>query len=51
MKPYENFVKNPPDFALLFAWNHAAEIFEKEKKFKEDGGQWITYIPKVGIIH
>ena len=51
VKPYENFVKNPPDFALLFAWNHAAEIFEKEKKFKEDGGQWITYIPKVGIIH
>jgi len=51
VKPYENFVKNPPDFALLFAWNHAAEIFEKEKKFKEDGGQWITYIPKVEIIH
>lgn len=50
VKPYEDFLKNPPDYALLFAWNHAAEIFEKEKTFRAGGGKWITFVPKVGII-
>jgi len=27
--PYERLVENYPDDALLFAWNHAAEIVEK----------------------
>lgn len=39
--PYEVFQVNPPDVALLFAWNHAEEIMEKEKQFEERGGQWI----------
>ena len=26
--PYEDFLKNPPDNALLSAWNHAKEVFE-----------------------
>ncbi|MHB8130632.1 MAG: methyltransferase domain-containing protein [Mobilitalea sp.] len=50
VKPYESFVKNPPEYALLFAWNHAKEIFEKEQAFKEQGGKWITFVPKVGVI-
>lgn len=50
VKPYDAFLQNPPDYALLFAWNHAAEIFEKEQLFKERGGKWITFVPKVGII-
>jgi len=50
VKPYEDFLKSPPDYALLFAWNHAAEIFEKEKTFRAGGGKWITFVPKVGII-
>lgn len=50
VKPYETFVQNPPDYALLFAWNHAKEIFEKEQAFKAGGGKWITFVPKVGII-
>lgn len=36
-----------PDYALLFAWNHAAEISEKEHAFRQAGGHWITYLPKV----
>ncbi|MBI4314144.1 MAG: SAM-dependent methyltransferase, partial [Candidatus Omnitrophica bacterium] len=39
--PDEVFQTNPPDAALLFAWNHAEEIMEKEKRFEEKGGQWI----------
>lgn len=50
VKPYEDFVQNPPDYALLFAWNHATEIFEKEQGFRERGGKWITFVPKVEII-
>ncbi|HEY3044867.1 MAG TPA: class I SAM-dependent methyltransferase [Vicinamibacterales bacterium] len=50
VKPYEAFSTNPPDYAVLFAWNHAAEIFEKEQAFKSGGGKWITFVPEVGII-
>ena len=50
VKPYEAFKRNPPDYALLFAWNHAAEIFEKEKAFGAGGGKWITFVPTVGVI-
>lgn len=49
VKPYEDFMRSPPDYALLFAWNHAREIFEKEKAFTSGGGKWITFVPKVGI--
>jgi len=50
VKPYEAFVANYPDYALLFAWNHAAEIREKETKFMAAGGRWIVYVPKVEIV-
>jgi len=50
VKPYEDFKKNPPDYALLFAWNHATEIFENEGEFQSGGGKWITFVPKVGVI-
>ncbi len=48
--PVEKFAANPPDYALLFGWNHKNEIMEKEKNFTERGGRWITYVPKVEII-
>lgn len=46
VKPYAAFVENYPDTALLFAWNHKAEIMEKEKAFTERGGKWLTHIWK-----
>ena len=48
--PYEKFRESNPDYVLLFAWNHAIEIFEKEKDYMKDGKKWITYIPEVRII-
>jgi SAM-dependent methyltransferase len=48
--PYETFKSNPPDFAFLFAWNHAEEIMAKEKDFTGSGGKWITHIPNVKVI-
>lgn len=38
---------NPyPDYALLFAWNHADEIMAKEHLFHDNGGRWILYAPQ-----
>jgi methylation protein EvaC len=39
-----------PDYALLFAWNHAEEIMAKETGFRENGGQWILYVPEVRVV-
>jgi methylation protein EvaC len=50
VKPYEEFANNYPEYALLFAWNHAEEIMAKEKKFVEQGGKFIVYVPEVKII-
>jgi len=48
--PHETFLKNPPDFALLFAWNHAEEILAKEAAYRAAGGKFILYVPKVHIV-
>lgn len=48
--PYEAFVQNYPDYALLFAWNHAREIMEKEEAFRTAGGKWIVYVPQVAVL-
>lgn len=47
---YEYFKNNPPDYAFLFAWNHAKEIMDKEQDFIKSGGKWITHIPEVKIL-
>jgi methylation protein EvaC len=39
-----------PDYALLFAWNHADEIMAKEQEFQQAGGRWILYVPEVHVI-
>lgn len=49
VKPYEEFKKNYPDYALLFAYNHAKEIFAKEDEFKKMNKKWIIYVPEVVI--
>ncbi|MET0234376.1 MAG: class I SAM-dependent methyltransferase [Kibdelosporangium sp.] len=42
---------NPyPDYALLFAWNHAEEIMAKEQAFADAGGKWILYVPDVRLV-
>ena len=49
VKAYCEFTKSYPDYALLFAWNHATEIREKETDFLAAGGRWIVYVPEVKI--
>lgn len=48
--PPEFFSHPYPDYALLFAWNHAEEIMAKEQLFHESGGRWILYAPKVHLV-
>lgn len=50
VRPPESFGRARADYALLFAWNHADEIMAKETKFREDGGRWIHYIPRVRMV-
>ncbi len=47
VKSYNNFIETPPDTALLFAWNHATEIMEKESNYTKNGGRWIVHVPHV----
>ena len=49
IKPSSEFKARYPDYALLFAWNHAEEIKANEQAFVASGGRWIVYVPKVGI--
>jgi SAM-dependent methyltransferase len=49
VKAPEAFEDDYPDYALLFAWNHADEIMQKELKFREQGGKWILYVPGLRV--
>nr|NQU89049.1 SAM-dependent methyltransferase [Bacteroidota bacterium] len=50
VRPYEEFLVKYPDYALLFAYNHAKEIMAKEQKFMASGGKWIMYVPEVKVL-
>ncbi|MBL9140424.1 MAG: methyltransferase domain-containing protein, partial [Phycisphaerae bacterium] len=50
VKPHADFAARYPEYALLFAYNHAQEIMEKEQAFAKSGGRWITYVPEVKIL-
>jgi methylation protein EvaC len=47
--PAEGFSADYPDYAVLFAWNHADEIMVREKGFRQAGGRWILYVPRVRV--
>jgi SAM-dependent methyltransferase len=48
--PESKLDKETPDYALLMSWNFAAEIIEKQKKYRERGGQFIITIPYLKIV-
>jgi methylation protein EvaC len=48
--PYDEFKNNTPDYAFLFAWNHAEEIMVKEKEYVVSGGKWIVHVPTVKVL-
>lgn len=44
------FHDDPPEYALLLAWNYRAAILEKEATYRERGGQFVVPIPYVDIV-
>lgn len=50
VKSHNDFIAQYPDYALLFAYNHANEIMRKEQQFIESGGKWILYVPQISIV-
>ncbi|HUQ85974.1 MAG TPA: class I SAM-dependent methyltransferase [Vicinamibacterales bacterium] len=47
VRPHSGFAAPYPERALLFSWNHAAEVRAKEQAFARSGGKWIVYVPAV----
>jgi methylation protein EvaC len=41
---------NPPDYLILFAWNHEEEILQNERELTESGVQWIRFVPNIEIL-
>ncbi|KAA6213677.1 methyltransferase domain-containing protein [Streptomyces albofaciens JCM 4342] len=50
VRPPAAFASPYPDYALLFAWNHAEEIMARERAFRAAGGRWIRYVPEVRVV-
>ena len=48
--PPERFREEPPDYAILSAWNYEAEIVAKEQPFLSGGGQFIVPLPDVRLV-
>ena len=47
VRPHAAFAARYPDRALLFLWNHEAEVRAKEVAFAHRGGKWLVYVPAV----
>lgn len=47
---HEQMRLNPPDYLVLFAWNHEKEIMEKEAGILDPRTKWIRFVPKVEVI-
>ena len=44
------FYADGPDYAVMFAWNYAAEILSTQKRWMEGGGKFIIPVPEIRII-
>ena len=47
--PPDVFHADPPDFAIMTAWNYEAEIVQKEQRFLNGGGRFIVPLPDVRL--
>lgn len=39
-----------PDYVIILAWVHSNAIIDKNKKYLESGGKFITFFPKVRVV-
>jgi methylation protein EvaC len=47
---HETMRANPPDYLVLFAWNHEIEILQKESVLTSQGIKWIRFVPEVEVM-
>ena len=47
---HEQMRDNPPDYLVLFAWNHEKEIFAKELDLSKNQIRWVRIVPKIEIL-
>jgi methylation protein EvaC len=47
---HETMRADPPDYLVLFAWNHELEILQKEAMLTSRGVKWIRFVPKVEVV-
>ena len=50
IKSPEEMHASPPDYLILFAWNHEAEILRKEHDLIKSGVKWIRFVPRIEIL-
>jgi len=48
--PEDVFRRNPPDYAIMTAWNYEPEIVRKEQPFLANGGRFIVPLPEIRIV-
>jgi len=48
---HEQMRLDPPDYLVLFAWNHEVEILSKELELTKKGVKWIKFVPEVGLVN
>ena len=48
---HEQMRLDPPDYLVLFAWNHEKEIMEKERGMLPPNVKWIRFVPNVEIVN
>lgn len=48
---HEDMRLNPPDYLVMFAWNHEKEIMEKESGILDSRVKWIRFVPRVEVVN
>jgi SAM-dependent methyltransferase len=48
--PPDVFHADPPDYAIMTAWNYEPEIVQKEHAFLSSGGRFIVPLPEIRIV-